>query len=201
MMLYAATSNAGKLRELLMAREGSGLTDLNVEVLPNLRDIAPPAEDGATYEENAATKAVYYSGFTTGLVLAEDSGLEVEALGGAPGVRSARYAGVGATEAANNALILESLAGQANRRARFVSVAALARRGRLIQSVRGEVSGLILTELRGDRGFGYDPLFFYEPFACSFGELTPERKFEVSHRGNALRALFREWSGGLDLGH
>ncbi len=197
MILYAATSNSGKLRELLMARDQSGLSGVDIIALPNLREIPPPAEDGATYEENAATKAAYYSSFTAELVLAEDSGLEVEALGGAPGVRSARYAGEAATEAENNARVLNALAGADSRRARFVSVVALAQLGQVILSVRGEVCGRILTELRGNQGFGYDPLFFYEPFGCSFGEVAPERKFEVSHRGNSLRALFREMSAGM----
>lgn len=200
MILYAATSNPGKLRELLMARDQSGLSNLDVSALPGLRGIVAPPEDGETYEENAATKALYYSGFTSELVLAEDSGLEIEALGGAPGVRSARFAGESASDEANNTLVLQSMEGKTNRRARFVSVVALARQGRPVEAVRGEVSGLILTELRGSQGFGYDPLFFHEPFGCSFGEVPPERKFAVSHRGNALRALFRKWDSGLDLG-
>lgn len=200
MILYAATGSGGKLRELLMARDQCGLTGLDIIALPNLNGIPPPAENGATYEENAGAKAVYYSGFTQEPVLAEDSGLEVQALNGSPGVRSARYAGEAATDEENNALVLHSLAGQSNRRARFVSVVALAWRGHLIQTARGEVSGLILNELHGDQGFGYDPLFFYQAFGCAFGEVPAERKFEVSHRGNALRAIFRKWPEGLDLG-
>jgi XTP/dITP diphosphohydrolase len=200
MILHAATSNRDKLRELLMARDQAGITTLEIVALPGLRSIAPPSEDGATYEENAAKKALYYSGYTREIVLAEDSGLEVEALAGAPGVRSARYAGDQSTDEANNDLVRQALAGETNRRGRFVSAVALAQEGRLIRTDRGEVSGLILSEPRGNQGFGYDPLFFYEPFQCSFGEVAAERKFEVSHRGNALRSLFRNWPAAANLG-
>ena len=113
------------------------------------------------------------------------------ALGGAPGVYSARFAGPGATDDANNQLLLDRLRGVRGRSARFICVTALADGGRLLQTFRGEVEGQILEEPRGTHGFGYDPLFYYPPFGCSFGEAAPQRKLTVSHRGAALRALFR----------
>ena len=132
-----------------------------------------------------------------GLLFADDSGLEVDALGGAPGVYSARFAGPGATDAANNQLLLERMRGERGRSARFVCVIALADGGRLLQIFRGAVEGQILEEPRGPHGFGYDPLFYYPPFGCSFGEAAPDRKLTVSHRGKALRALFQHLSISL----
>jgi XTP/dITP diphosphohydrolase len=192
MVLYACTTNSGKLREFLLASAQAQLADILIEPLPGLDAIAPPDETGATFEENAALKASYYSQFTEKLVFADDSGLEVSALGGAPGVRSARYAGEGAKDDENNALLLRNLSGVRQRHARFVSVVALARGGHIPHTSRGAVEGEILAEARGFGGFGYDPLFYYPPFGCSFGEIDKERKFTVSHRGQALRALL-EW--------
>ena len=192
MTLYASTHNPGKLREFLRACEQSAISDLIVQPLPRLEDIAPPEETGETFEENAVLKALYYSKFCVSCVFADDSGLEVPALGGAPGVRSARYAGENATDAQNNALVLQNLKGSVDRNARFVCVIALAQRGKLLHVVRGTVEGDILTEPRGSNGFGYDSLFFYPPFKRSFGEIGPDEKFAVSHRGQALRSLF-DW--------
>jgi XTP/dITP diphosphohydrolase len=129
-------------------------------------------------------------------LFADDSGLEVDALGGAPGVYSARFAGPGATDDANNRLLLEKMRGVGDRSARFVCVIALADGGRLRETFRGAVEGEILEEPRGPHGFGYDPLFYYPPFGCSFGEAAAERKLTVSHRGAALRALFQRLSLG-----
>ena len=196
MTIYAATSNAGKLREMLLASSEAGITRVDIRPLPGLRDLPAPPEDGATFEENARLKALYYSRHTDEPLLAEDSGLEVEALGGAPGVRSARYAGEATTDAENNARLLEELKGIPDRRARFVSVVVLARQGQVLSVARGTVEGQILEAPRGNEGFGYDPLFFYPAFGCAFGEVPADRKFQVSHRGNALRLLFRN----LDLG-
>ncbi len=193
MTIYAATSNAGKLREILLARSEAGLTGVDICPLPGLRDLPPPAEDGATFEENATLKALYYSQHSDQPLLAEDSGLEVKALDGAPGVRSARYAGETTTDAENNARLLEELKGIKDRRARFVSVVVLARQGQVLRVARGTVEGEILEEPRGNEGFGYDPLFFYPAFGCAFGEVPADRKFQVSHRGNALRSLFRNF--------
>lgn len=134
--------------------------------------------------------------------MADDSGLEVDALGGAPGVHSARYAGPGASDAENNQLLLARLAdapASAGRGARFVCVLAIARQGKVILSAGGSVAGTILTAPQGRHGFGYDPLFFYSPLARTFAELTHEEKWEVSHRGNAFRALFERLPAGLAL--
>jgi XTP/dITP diphosphohydrolase len=185
--LWCATTNPGKLREFRLA-------GADVEALPAMRDIPPSPEDGATFEENAAQKAVYYSGFTEGLLFADDSGLEVDALNGAPGVYSARYAGEHAGDAANNALLLERLEHHSDRTARFVCVIALAENGRLIRTFRGTVEGEILRAPRGDGGFGYDPLFFYPPFGQTLAEIPAENKYAVSHRGHALREML-EWVG------
>src|SRR5205823_5203845 len=145
----------------------------------------------ATFEENARLKSAYYSRFAPGLLFADDSGLEVDALNGEPGVRSARYAGLHATDDENNRLLLEKLNHISNRTGRFVCVIALAEAGEVRRTFRAEVEGEILAEARGRGGFGYDPLFYYPPFNCSFGEVDAPRKFEVSHRGKALRALLR----------
>jgi XTP/dITP diphosphohydrolase len=195
MKLRAATSNPGKLAELLraFAEEGPAAPQFEmafeIASLDGIRDIQPPEETGATYEENASLKAIYYSQFTGDAVLAEDSGLEVAALDGAPGVRSARYAGEGASDEENNALLLRAMTGIEERGAQFVSVIAVAQRGVMLAGSRGTVAGLILDAPRGKNGFGYDPLFFYPPFGRTFAEVDPERKFQVSHRGNALRRL------------
>jgi XTP/dITP diphosphohydrolase len=188
--VYCSSSNPGKLREFALAAGEFGELPFVVEPLPGLKEIRPPAENGDTFEENAAAKALYYSQFTSVLVFADDSGLEVDALAGAPGVCSARYAGRDASDEANNALLLERLAGSRDRRARFVCVLALAQAGHILGHFRGVVEGEMLQEARGRNGFGYDPLFFYPPLGCSFGEIAPAEKFRVSHRGQALRILF-----------
>jgi XTP/dITP diphosphohydrolase len=187
MILYACSTNKGKLREFALA---GAPFDLKVEPLPDLGRIEVPEETGTSFEENAALKAVYYSQFTKEPVFADDSGIEVDALGGEPGVYSARYAGPNATDEANNRLLIEKLQGCQNRRGRFVCAIALARQQSLITTVRGVVEGEVLTAPQGAAGFGYDPLFFYPPLQRTFGELSNAEKFAVSHRGNALRALF-----------
>lgn len=184
MKLRCATTNPGKLREFRLAAG-----DLEIEPVPNLAAIPAPEETGATFEENAVLKAVYYSQFTPDPVFADDSGLETDALGGAPGVHSARFAGPAATDDDNNRLLLEKLAGARTRAARFVCVIALAQQGKLIATFRGAVEGSIVEAPRGGNGFGYDPLFYYAPFDCTFGEVERERKLEVSHRGKAFQAL------------
>jgi len=188
-ILYCATTNAGKLREFRLAAERYGGGRIRIEPLPGLQAIAAPPETGRSFEENAAAKALYYSSLAPGPLFAEDSGLEVEALGGAPGVYSARFAGPDADDEANNRLLLEKLQGVADRRARYVCVAALAERGRLVATFRGTVEGRIAEAPRGTGGFGYDPLFYYEPFGATFGEVSAERKMAVSHRGEAMRRL------------
>jgi XTP/dITP diphosphohydrolase len=190
--LYCATTNHGKLREFQQALEGS----FQVQALPGLSSIAPPEETGVTFEENAVLKALYYAEFCDGYLFVDDSGLEVQALDGAPGVYSARFAGPNATDAANNRLLLDRMSNVTDRAARFVCVVALAERGRLVQTFRGEVEGRLLETPRGASGFGYDPLFFFPPFGCTFGEAALDRKMEVSHRAQALRQM-RAYLDGL----
>ncbi|MFL6353535.1 MAG: RdgB/HAM1 family non-canonical purine NTP pyrophosphatase [Bryobacteraceae bacterium] len=190
MTIYACSSNRAKLEELLLAGRKSDLPSLAIQPLPGLTQIAPPEENGASFEENATTKAEYYSRFIADLVLADDSGLEVAALNGAPGIHSARYAGLHANDAENNDLLLRRLENKDNRAARFVCAVALARAGSVCTTLRGTAEGEILMRPRGDEGFGYDPLFFYPPLGCTFAELTRDEKFAVSHRGRALRDLF-----------
>lgn len=185
MRLYCATTNPGKLREFRL-----GLTDsMEVETLPKLGSIEPCEETGTTFEENAIQKALYYSKHCDGLLFVDDSGLEVDALGGAPGVYSARYAGPDATDEANNRLLLDRMRGIRERTARFVCVVALAKSGQLVRTFRGEVEGLLAEGQRGVNGFGYDPLFYYPPFGCTFGEAPLERKMDVSHRSRALHSM------------
>jgi len=183
MIVYCATSNAGKLREFQLSAP-----DFDVRALA--KSVEPPDETGDTFEANAIEKAIAYGQRVTGYLFADDSGLEVDALNGAPGVHSARYAGDHATDAANNALLLDGLRSVENRTARFVCVIALVRDGKLVKTFRGAVEGRIIDEPRGSGGFGYDPLFYHQPFGCTFGEATIEQKMQVSHRAQALAAMF-----------
>jgi len=180
MIVWCGTSNPGKLREFQLATSLFEIRAISA---------APPDEHGSTFEENARLKALYYGALESGYVFADDSGLEVDALGGEPGVHSARFAGPNATDQDNNALLLSRLRGVENRTARFVCVIALAREGQIVRTFRGAVEGRIIDEPRGAHGFGYDPLFYYEPFSCTFGEATDEQKMQVSHRAQALRAM------------
>ena len=195
--LQCATGNAGKLREFRLA---AGLAPVEIELLPGYRQIAPCVEDGRTFEENAVIKALHYGRHASGLLFADDSGLEVDALQGAPGVFSARFSllypsAAGhplAIDEANNRLLIEKLRGVENRGARFVCAIALAQGGQLRGIWRGTVEGTILHEPRGTEGFGYDPLFYCPQIGCTFGEAADDRKFAVSHRGKALRAMLAE---------
>ncbi|MBL8219210.1 MAG: RdgB/HAM1 family non-canonical purine NTP pyrophosphatase [Bryobacterales bacterium] len=189
--LYCATTNAGKLREFLHAAEELAPDFFRIEPLPGLKQIAPPEETGDTFEANAMQKAVYYSQFTSELMFAEDSGLEVDALQGAPGVHSARFSGVDATDEKNNHLLLEKLRGVTLRTARYVCTIALVQKGQVFGTFRGTVEGEIIDQERGGNGFGYDPMFFCPAFQCTFGEATTEQKLEVSHRGEATRKMLR----------
>jgi XTP/dITP diphosphohydrolase len=189
-LIHCATSNPGKLREFqLVAKDHNMLSRVRIIPLPTLGQITPPDETGKTIEENAILKGEYYSAKAPGLMLAEDSGLEVLALEREPGVFSARFGGPRTNDELNNRLLLEKLQGIEDRSARFVCVIALAEKGKLLHMVRGIVDGYVLDRPRGTNGFGYDPLFFYPPLNCSFAELSPERKFQVSHRGIAVNAL------------
>lgn len=195
MIVRCATTNAGKLREFRLIFEAYGGGGIDLRPLEGLAAIAAPEETGVTFAANAALKACYYSTFTDDLLFADDSGLVVDALRGAPGVYSARYAGPEATDAENNAKVLEALALSEDRTARFVCSIALARGGKLLGTFTEEVEGWLTEEARGSHGFGYDPLFYYEPFGGTFGETAPERKLLVSHRGKALARLIRELLG------
>jgi len=186
--LVIATTNKKKKRELAALLKG-----LRVRIL-TLGDFAKtPAvrEDKKTFRENAVKKAVVLSMHTGKLTLAEDSGLEVRALGGAPGVRSARFAGPSKNDNANIAKLLRLLKGLplSKRQARFVCFAAIADNGRLIKVVNGSVGGLISLEPKGKSGFGYDPVFYYPPLKKNFAQLVPSLKNRVSHRYKALRKV------------
>ncbi len=189
--LFCATSNAGKAREFALAA-GERVA---IQPLPDFRAIPACVEDGATFAENAIIKARHYGVRASGLLFADDSGLVVDALGGAPGVLSARFSGPGATDESNNRLLLEKLRGVADRRARFVCAIALVDNGQLVGVHSGSVEGVIADAPHGSGGFGYDPLFYYPPFGCTFSEVEGERKFTVSHRGQALRTMLRALLG------
>lgn len=195
--LVLASRSAGKLAELRALCAEAGFA---VEDLAALGVAEDPAEASLevhpTFEANAAAKARWFAARLPGrAVIADDSGLEVDALGGAPGVRSKRWAGSRRTGAAldadNNAALARALAGQGDRRARYVCVAVCAWSGRL-WSARGTCEGRILEAPRGDGGFGYDPWFLSEELGRTFGEATREEKARVSHRGRALRELLAQ---------
>lgn len=191
--LLVATSNPGKLREFERALARAGWSAVGLDALPAAAaELPEPEETGETFAANARLKAEAYSRRTDLPTLADDSGLEVDALGGAPGVRSARWGGPGLDDAGRNRALLDALrdvADPAARTARFRCALALARAGRTLGVFEGAVEGRIAFEERGTRGFGYDPLFHHPPFAATFGEVDPDRKRAVSHRGRALDAL------------
>lgn len=188
MIIRCATTNSGKVREFHMAAAHFGYPEIDIQLLENMKSIPPAVEDGESFDENAIKKALHYSKYTDDLVFADDSGLEVDALDGAPGVLSARYSPEG-TDEANNRLLIENLRDQDDRIARFVCVIAVARKGELVGMFKGDVEGIILDEASGPNGFGYDPHFFYPPFNSTFGEASEEKKMSVSHRGQALKAM------------
>ena len=197
--LYAATTSKGKLRDFAAA---TAAHDVLIEPLPGLVTIPAPEESGATFRANATLKAVYYSRFAPDhLVLADDSGLEVDALNGAPGVRSARFAADAGlidspdandnTDVWNNMVLLQRLAGipAAQRTARYHCVLVAARDGQPLYTADGSVEGLILEAPRGTGGFGYDPLFYLPELQHTMAEIDLETKHSLSHRGRAFAAL------------
>ena len=194
-----ATSNPGKLRDFAGA---AAAHNVQIEPIPNFAKLDPVVEDGSTFEENARKKADQYSLALPGeIVIADDSGLEVDALQGAPGVHSARYAAdephkadANTDDDANNARVLRELKDvpPEKRTARFVCVIAAARDGRTQATLRGVAEGRILDHLRGSGGFGYDPMFYFPQIQKTFAQLTPEEKSKYSHRGAAFRK-FLEW--------
>ena len=186
--LVVATTNAGKAREIAAALSGFPVRILSLADL-GLASEYPETE--VTFARNARGKAAFYSGLSGHWTLAEDSGLAVDALSGAPGVFSARFSGPQATDDRNNRKLLQLLRGlpPAKRRACFVCCMALARQGRVVKQVTGRVRGRILEAGRGGFGFGYDPLFYYRPLSRTFGELPPPIKNAISHRGRALAKM------------
>ena len=164
---------------------------ISLELLPGFEFLPAFEETASTFAENAAGKTLHYSRFCDGLVFADDSGLVVPALGGAPGVLSARYAGPGASSAERNAKLLRQLHGKRgrDRAAYFVCALALAQNGQAKAIVTARVDGEILEAPRGDRGFGYDPVFYVSDLRKGFAEISAEEKNEHSHRGKAFRKL------------
>ena len=173
MRVLVATTNPHKVEEIRRVLDGA---DVEIATLDRWPAIVPPNETGRTFEENARAKAEYYARATGELTVAEDSGLEIDALGGAPGVQSARYGGEGALDTRPSA-------------ARFVCALALASPERIVFEARGTVEGHVAPAPRGGGGFGYDPIFFYPPYGRTLAEVTPEEKSAVSHRGMSFRQL------------
>ncbi len=194
LQLLVATTNLKKLRELQEL-----LVDLDIQCL-SLKDfplVTPVEETGKTFEANAELKALGYARQTGMLTLGEDSGLCCDALNGGPGVLSARFSGLDKNDDANNQKLLELLSDVPDdkRTAHYESVVVIAEPQRVIGVASGQVHGVIARELRGNGGFGYDPLFYYPPFQRTFGEITSEMKHSVSHRSQALvnvRMLLQE---------
>jgi XTP/dITP diphosphohydrolase len=185
--LLVATTNPGKVREIRPALAGTAVELVTLEGYP---DIEPPEEVGTTFAENARAKALYYAARINLPTVAEDSGLEIDALGGAPGIYSARFGGAGIPYARRFELLYDALAaaGSSDRRARFVCALALVEQNRVVFEARGTIEGSIAPEPKGDGGFGYDPLFYYPPFGCTLAE-AGHRKLSVSHRAEAFRQL------------
>ena len=201
--ILIATSNPGKLRDFAGAAAVHGI---EIGGIPNFSSLPLVVEDGLTFEDNAKKKAEEYSQHAAGeIVVADDSGLEVDALNGAPGVHSARYAAdqphlaeENTDDQSNNARVLRELrkVPPEKRTGRFVCVLAAARNGQTLATFRGTAEGVILESPRGTGGFGYDPLFYFPQIQKTFAELNAEEKSKYSHRGVAFR-LFLEWCNGL----
>jgi non-canonical purine NTP pyrophosphatase (RdgB/HAM1 family) len=191
--LLLASSNQGKLTEFIaLAKSAAPQTKLlELALLPNFASLPALDETAPTFAENAAGKALHYSRRAEGLILADDSGLVVPALGGAPGVRSARYAGANATSAQRNEKLLRDMRGLTgeDRRAYFVCVLAVVEKGHPIAIISARVDGEILPAPRGAAGFGYDPIFYLPELDQTFAELPAEQKNHLSHRGKAFGRL------------
>jgi len=186
--LLVATTNAGKLREI---RDLLADAPITLVSLADVRPIAEPEETGATFQENARLKARYYAAHARMPTVAEDSGLEIDAIDGEPGVRSARFLGPDASYPARFEEITRRLAAvpYAPRTARFVCALALVDEGRVLFETTGTIEGEIADRPRGDGGFGYDPIFYYPPYGATLGEVSQDAKLRVAHRGQAFRAL------------
>ena len=191
MRLLIATTNPNKIAEIRRVLAGADVDLITLEQWPA---VAAPEETGRTFEDNGRAKAVYYARATGQLTVAEDSGLEIDALGGVPGVESARYAGEHTPYPEKFARLYELLdkTGSRESPARFVCALTVATPESSVFEARGVVEGRIAREPSGSGGFGYDPIFFYPPYGRTLAEVTPEQKAAVSHRGNAFRKL-RDW--------
>jgi XTP/dITP diphosphohydrolase len=188
--LVLATTNPGKVREIRDVLAG---LDVEVSTLADFPGVAEAEENGATFAENARSKALHYAAATGRLVVAEDSGLEIDALDGAPGVQSARFAAAEAPTYPEKFALIDRLlherAAAVDSGARFVCALALAEAGRILFEAEGRVEGLIVFPPRGTGGFGYDPIFYYPPFGATLAEVDAPRKASVSHRGQAFGKL------------
>jgi XTP/dITP diphosphohydrolase len=188
MKFLLASSNPGKLQEY---RELAGDAGVELDSIPNFIEIPAFEESAPTFAENAAGKATHYSRFTTETVLADDSGLVVPALNGAPGVHSARYAGPNASDQDRIQKLLREMEGKTGdqRSARFICVIAIAKEGRIFAVASDFAQGMLIDEPRGSNGFGYDPIFVFQELNHTFAELTHKQKNLCSHRGKAFRKL------------
>lgn len=196
--LFLASTNPGKLREF-SAIAAEVRSEIALALLPMFAELPPFSEDAPTFAENALGKALHGSNISNEAVCADDSGLVVPVLDGAPGVISARYAGPNATDEQNVEKLLRSLRGMkaADRAAYFVCALAVARKGNVLAVVSNRVDGMILQGPRGSGGFGYDPIFFFPPLQKSFAEISNAEKNLYSHRGKALRRLLEVLPGML----
>ena len=190
MKLVIATRNAHKLEEIQSIFDFKNLEVLSAFDFPEIPDVE---EDGETLKANAVKKAVEIAKATNCWAMADDSGLEVAALDGAPGVYSARYAGEECSYSANNEKLLRELADKEDRSARFRTVIALSDPEGNVKTVAGECPGVIIEELRGTNGFGYDPLFVPDGYSETFAELSSEVKNRISHRARALQKAHDAW--------
>lgn len=192
--ILLASSNAGKLREYPELAAGA---PLDLERIPGFDDLPVFDESAPTFAENAAGKALHYSRFANDIVLADDSGLVVPALGGEPGVHSARFAGANATDSDRNRKLLSRMRRMSgeDRRARFVCVVALSSRGRVLAVVSDSVDGFLAEEPCGTNGFGYDAIFFYPAIGKTFAELDSSKKNPLSHRGKAFQKMLDLFTG------
>ena len=188
MKLLLASSNPGKLREY---RELANDAGVELDEMPNFREIESFDESSPTFAENAAGKAIHYSRFTTATILADDSGLVVPALNGAPGVHSARYAGSNASDEDRIRKLLGEMAGKTGdqRRAKFICVTAIARQGLVLAVASDFAQGLLTEKPRGKDGFGYDPIFLFQELDRTYAALTRKEKNVYSHRGKAFRKM------------
>jgi XTP/dITP diphosphohydrolase len=198
--VLVATSNPGKIRDFVGAAAQHGI---EIAAIPDFSSLPIVTEDGSTFEANARKKAEAYSEYAPGeIVIADDSGLEVDALGGAPGVHSARYAadephtaGANTDDEANNVKLIRQITSVApeKRTARFVCCIAAARNGKTLAVFEGKAEGIVLDQPRGSNGFGYDPLFYFPQIGKTFAELSAEEKANYSHRGKTFRK-FLQWA-------